>query len=204
MKPNSTAIRNSKRILCYLAYILCCVCLFVPAIQAQKAQSITISGKITDSKNSPLEGVSVAIKGSKKGIVSDAQGQFTIKNVPENGSLIFSIVGFTKKEVAVKNGEFLSLTLTEQVSDLGEVVVTGYGTAKKKDLTGAIAQVKASRFENENPKSIQDMLMGNASGLDVGFDPSTKGQSGSLQIRGKGTLLASSTPLIVLDGIIYP
>jgi TonB-dependent outer membrane receptor, SusC/RagA subfamily, signature region len=87
---------------------------------------------------------------------------------------------------------------------LNEVVVTGYGTAKKRDLTGAIVQVKASQFENENPKSVQDLLRGNAPGLDVGFDPSTKGQSGSLQIRGKGTLTANSQPLIVVDGVIYP
>ncbi len=98
----------------------------------------------------------------------------------------------------------IDIALTEVVFSLNEVVVTGYGTAKKKDLTGAIAQVKASQFENENPRTVQDLLRGNAAGLDVGFDPSTKGKDGSLQIRGKGTLTASSSPLIVLDGVIYP
>jgi len=171
-------------------------------VQAQT--SFTISGKVTDAKNNPLEGVSISVKGSKKGEVSAAGGIFTIKNVPVNGKIVFSSVGFLAKEITVDKAEFLTVALTEQVSDLGEVVVTGYGTAKKKDLTGAVTQVKASRFENENPRSVQDLLRGNAPGLDVGFDPSTKGQSGSLQIRGQGTLTASSSPLIVLDGIIYP
>jgi len=148
--------------------------------------------------------VSIIIKGTNKGVVSNAQGLFTIKNVPENAKLVLSTLGFLTIEHVVKSGEFVSLALTEQLSQLSDVVVTGYGTSKKKDLTGAITQVKATQFENENPKSVQDMLRGNAPGLDVGFDPSTKGQSGSLQIRGRGTLLASSSPLIVLDGIIYP
>ena len=204
MKQNKTAIQNAKRMIRSLVYILLVGCFFAPTIQAQKTQTVTMSGKVTDSRNAPLEGVSISVKGSKKGIVSDPQGMFTIKNVPDNENLIFSMVGFTRKEVPVKGGEFLALTLTEEVSELSDVVVTGYGTAKKKDLTGSVIQVKASRFENENPKSIQDMLRGNAPGLDVGFDPSTKGQGGSLQIRGKGTLTASSSPLIVLDGVIYP
>jgi TonB-dependent SusC/RagA subfamily outer membrane receptor len=84
------------------------------------------------------------------------------------------------------------------------VVVVGYGTQKKKDLTGAVSQVKATTFENENPRTVQDLLRGNAPGLDVGFDPSTKGQNAPMKIRGQGTLTASADPLIVLDGVIYP
>lgn len=183
MKQNSTAIQNSKRIIRYLVFILFYGCLFTPAIKAQKGgttQKISISGKVTDSKNVPLDGVSVFVKGTKKGIVSDAQGLFTVRNVPENGTLVFSMIGFAKKEVDSKNGEFLAISLSEEVASLSDVVVTGYGTAKKKDLTGSVIQVKASRFENENPRSVQDLLRGNAPGLDVGFDPSTKGQSGGL------------------------
>ena len=204
MKQISKIKNVCGRIILLRIFFLFLLGFFAPNGHAQKTTGTTISGKVTDSRNIPLEGVSVAIKGTKKGIVSDAQGMFIFRGVPENGSLVFSMIGFTKKEVTVKNGETLTIALNEEVSQLGEVVVTGYGTAKKKDLTGAITQVKASRFENENPRSVQDMLRGNAAGLDVGFDPSTKGQSGSLQIRGKGTLTASSQPLIVLDGVIYP
>ena len=164
----------------------------------------TVTGKVSDSKNAPLEGVSVTIKGTKRGVTTNAQGMFTINNVPENGTLVFSSTGFGSKEVSVKGGGPVNVSLTEQVSGLNDVVVVGYGTRTKKDLTGAISQVKATQLENENPKSVGDMLRGNAPGLDVGFDATTKGSNSSLQIRGKGTLTASSSPLIVLDGVIYP
>ncbi len=164
----------------------------------------TVTGKVSDSKNAPLEGVSVTIKGTKRGVTTNAQGVFTINNVPDNGTLVFSFTGFGAKEVAVKGNGAINVSLTEQVSGLNDVVVVGYGTRTKKDLTGAVAQVKATQLENENPRSVGDMLRGNAPGLDVGFDASTKGSNSSLQIRGKGTLTASSSPLIVLDGVIYP
>ena len=175
MKSNTQ--RKLKRNIRLVACILFFSFILAPTIQAQKADgsSVTVSGKVTDSKNAPLEGVSIIIKGTNKGVVSNAQGLFTIKNVPENAKLVLSTLGFLTIEHPVKSGEFVSLALTEQLSQLSDVVVTGYGSSKKKDLTGAITQVKATQFENENPKSVQDMLRGNAAGLDVGFDPSTKG-----------------------------
>ncbi len=164
---------------------------------------INVTGKVTDSRNAPIEGVSVAVKGSKTTVITDSKGMFAI-NVPDNGTLIFTSVGYLSKEVAVKNIKSINVILTEQVSSLTDVVVVGYGTQTKKDLTGAVVQIKASALENENPRSVGDMLRGNAPGLDVGFDASTKGSNASLQVRGKGTLTASSNPLIVLDGVIYP
>lgn len=188
----------------YLFFFLS-TALFLPlALHAKHLPPHTVTGVIKDSKNNPLPGVTVMVKGTKNGTTTDAEGKFTLSDVPDNGVLEISYSGYTSQEVPVNGRNSISIDLQQTVSSLDEVVVTGYGTSKKKDLTGAIAQVKASRFENENPRSVQDMLRGNAAGLDVGFDPSTKGQSGSLQIRGKGTLTASSQPLIVLDGIIYP
>ncbi len=163
-----------------------------------------ITGKVTDSKNAPLEGVSISIKGTTKGVTSNASGEFSINNVPDNGILVFSYTGFTIMEVSVKGKKTLNVTLKEQVSGLNDVVVVGYGTSTKKDLTGAISQVKAAQLENENPRTVQDMLRGNAPGLNVGFDPSAKGAGSAMQIRGQGSLTASNDPLIVLDGVIYP
>jgi len=163
-----------------------------------------VTGKVVDTRNSPIEGASVVLKGTKNGVNTDAQGNFSLKDVPDNGTIVVSAVGYLSKEVAVKKGAALNVTLTEQVSSLTDVVVVGYGTQSKKDLTGAVTQIKATQLENENPRSVGDMLRGNAPGMDVGFDASTKGSNASLQIRGKGTLTASSSPLIVLDGVIYP
>jgi TonB-linked SusC/RagA family outer membrane protein len=168
------------------------------------APPATITGKVTDAKNAPMEGVSVTIKGTTRGGTTNAAGTFSIPNVPENATLVFSYTGFATKEVAVKGTTPLTVSLTEQVTGLNDVVVVGYGTSTKKDLTGAISQVKATQLENENPRSVQDMLRGNAPGLNVGFDPSTKGAGAAMQVRGAGSLTASTEPLIVLDGIIYP
>jgi len=195
------AIRGNilRQIGCFLLVSIC-----LPLVLNAKSPSITVSGKVMDSKKNPLVGVSVQLKGTARGTTTNEQGWFQLADVPENGVLVFTYTGFEVTEISVKGVGIIDITMTEIISSLNEVVVTGYGTSKRKDLTGAIAQVKGPRFENENPKSVQDMLRGNAAGLDVGYDPSTKGQGGSLQIRGKGTLTASSQPLIVLDGVIYP
>ncbi len=175
-----------------------------PKFSAPSLPPATITGKVTDSINAALEGVSVFIKGTRRGVTTNAQGSFTITNVPENATLVFSFTGYGSREMTARAGASMSISLTEEVAGLNDVVVVGYGTRTKKDLTGAISQVKATQLENENPKSVADMLRGNAPGLDVGFDATTKGSNSSLQIRGKGTLTASSAPLIVLDGVIYP
>lgn len=204
----SVYLRNGSILLALLALVLCTSRVSAadfPATRLYSAPPSTVTGKVTDAKNAPLEGVTVVIKGTNKGVTTNASGLFSFPNVPDNATLVFSYTGYGSKEVLVKaNQGPINISLSEQVSGLGDVVVVGYGTARKKDLTGAVAQVKATQFENENPRSVQDMLRGNAPGLDVGFDASTKGSNSSLQIRGKGTLTASSSPLIVLDGVIYP
>src|SRR5204862_6861785 len=130
----------------------------------------------------------------------NADGWLQKIDVPENGVLAITYTGFDITEISVKGGAVIDITMTEIVSSLNEVVRTGDGTSKKKDLTGAIAQVKGPRYENENPRSVQDMLRGNAAGLDVGFDPSTKVQGGPLQMKAKVTSTPSSKLLMWLEG----
>ena len=174
----------------------------IPAGNVRKAP-IDVTGRVTDSKNEPLAGATVTVKGSKKFVLTDANGVFSIKGVDATSTLVISYAGYTAKEVSVANASGpIEVQFTEQQNQLGEVVVVGYGTQKKKDLTGAVAQVKATQFENENPRTVQDMLRGNAPGLDVGLNPSAKG-GGSLLVRGRGSLIASTSPLLVVDGVIY-
>lgn len=163
-----------------------------------------VKGKVTDERKAPLDGVSVTIKGSRRATTTNAQGLFQFDNLPDNAVLVFSSTGYASKEYPVAKGiSTIEISLSEQPSVLTDVVVVGYGTQTKKDLTGAVVQVKAAALENQNPRSVQDLLRGNAPGLDVGFDPSTKGSNASLQIRGKASLNASTSPLIVLDGVIF-
>ena len=165
---------------------------------------IEVRGRVTDSKNEPLPGATVGVKGTKKAVVTDANGDFFLRDVDNNATLVVSYAGYSSREISLKNvsGPII-VSFTEQQNQLGEVVVVGYGTQKKKDLTGAVAQVKATQFENENPRSVQDMLRGNAPGLDVGMNAGPKG-GGSLLVRGRGSLIASTSPLLVVDGVIYP
>lgn len=163
----------------------------------------TITGKVTDSKGAAMEGVSVTIKGTRRGVTTNSTGQFSLPNVPENATLVFTFTGFGDKEVKISGTTPLSVSMTEVVSGLNDVVVVGYGTATKKDITGAVSQIKVTALENDNPRSVGDVLRGGAAGVDVGFDGSTKGSNASIQIRGRGSLTATTAPLIVLDGVIF-
>ncbi|MBM3441581.1 MAG: SusC/RagA family TonB-linked outer membrane protein [Bacteroidetes bacterium] len=162
-----------------------------------------IIGHVTDAKGDPLAGATVTVKGTKRIVLTDANGDFNLKGVDDASTLVVTFAGYTPQEVSVKGiSGPLTVQFADQQNQLGEVVVVGYGTRQKKDLTGAVAQVKATQFENENPRSVQDMLRGNAPGLDVSLNAGPKG-GGSLLVRGRGSLIASSSPLLVVDGVIY-
>ncbi len=161
-----------------------------------------VTGEVTDSEKRPLAGVSVTLKRTNKGTSTDVNGRFTLNDVPDNGVLEFSYTGFISQEVAVSGRANINLSLSVTVSNLNEVVVVGYGTQQRRDVTGAISQVKAARLENENPGTISDLLRGNIAGLNVSTSTSAKG-GGSLLVRGRSSLNAGTSPLIVLDGVIY-
>jgi TonB-linked SusC/RagA family outer membrane protein len=162
---------------------------------------VDITGTVSDVRNAPLAGATVTIKGTKLSTVTDQNGKFSLRGVADGAVLQISFSGYLTEEVQAAAGA-LKVTLREQINQLTDVVVVGYGTQRKKDLTGAVVQVKATQLENENARSVQDMLRGNAPGLDVGFNASPKG-GGDLRVRGRASLTASSSPLIVVDGVIY-
>ena len=166
-------------------------------------QGATVTGKVSAAadKTQGLPGVTVTIAGTTSGTTTDAKGAFKIKAAP-NATLIFSFLGYKKETVPVNGRREITVLLKEDVAALEQVVVIGYGTAKKRDLTGAVSSINAAKLENENPTSVQDVLRSNLPGLNVGYSTSAKG-GGSLEIRGKNTLNAGSSPLLVLDGAIY-
>lgn len=166
------------------------------------AQQLTVTGKIADREGEPIIGANVVEKGTANGVISDVNGNFSIK-VSANATLEISYIGYTSQDVQVKGRNKLDIIMDEDAQSLDEVVVIGYGSARKKDLTGSIMQVKSDRLENESPSSMQDLLRANVPGLSVGFSAGTK-PSGSLLIRGKNSINAGTSPLIVLDGVIYP
>ncbi|MGO1723930.1 MAG: SusC/RagA family TonB-linked outer membrane protein [Sphingobacterium sp.] len=177
--------------------------LFTVPLLVVGQQTITVSGTVTDVENgTPLTDVTIRAKQGGSATSTSGNGSYTLEKVAPSDTLVFSSVGYGTLEIAVQNQLEIDAELTEVVSDLDEVVVIGYGTARKRDLTGAVSQVRAEVIENEAPSQMSDMLRGNVAGLSVGYDRNAKG-GGSLLLRGRNSLNANTSPLIVLDGAIY-
>jgi len=162
-----------------------------------------ITGTVTDAAGVPMPGVGVKIKDTQLSVVTNGSGKFAIRTNSPNAVLVFTSIGYKTKEVPLNGKTNVTVALDEDdAKGLSEVVVIGYGTASRKDVTGAISSVSAARLENENPQSVADILKGNVAGMSVSLNTSAKG-GGALLVRGKSTLTAGNEPLIVLDGIIY-
>ncbi|MCX6218835.1 TonB-dependent receptor [Spirosoma sp.] len=162
-----------------------------------------VSGQVlSKDDNTPIPGVTVVVKNTTNGTTTDIDGKYKL-NVPDDKAiLVFSAVGYMAQEVTVGNQSAINISLASDQKMLNEVVVVGYGTQKKRDLTGAVSQINTTKLDNENPNSVQDILRGNVAGLSVGMSPSAKG-GGSLLVRGRNSLNAATSPLLVLDGAIY-
>lgn len=169
------------------------------AVERQEQQSV--SGKVTDKNGTPLPGVSVALKGATVGTVTDADGSFSLR-LPasqEKGTLVFSFIGFTTQEVPLNGRSNISVRLFEDVKALQEVVVVGYGTQKKKDLTGSIATVDAEKIASLPVPSVSDAVQGRAAGVQV-ISSGVPGSDATFRIRGIGTI-NNNNPLVVIDGV---
>ena len=166
------------------------------------AQNKTITGVVKDQTGEPLIGVNVMEKGTTNGTITDVDGKYSVTVTSQAPVFVFSYIGYLTQEIPVSGKQVVNVTMQEDTEELDEVVVIGYGTAKKKDLTGAISSIKTERLAAESPTSVQDLMRANSPGLYIGMSTGAKDAS-SLQIRGKNTLKAGSSPLIVLDGVIY-
>lgn len=166
------------------------------------AQNVTITGVVKDQSGEPLIGVNVMEKGTTNGSITDVDGKYSVSVKGGETILVFSYIGYISQEIPVGNQKTLNVTMKEDTEELEEVVVIGYGTAKKKDLTGAISRVKAEKMEVEAPRSVQDLLRASAAGLSISMSTDAAGTA-DLQVRGKNSLKAGSSPLLVLDGVIY-
>lgn len=168
-------------------------------------QAKTIKGKVVDEKGEPLIGVNVVEKGTpsgkSNGTVTDVDGLFSL-NISPSASLTVTYIGYIPQEIKTGNRENIIIEMMEDSKVLDEVVVVGYGTMRKKDLTGAITQVRTDRLAKEGPVTVQDLLRSGVPGLNVGVSASAKG-GGSLQIRGQRSLSANNDPLLVVDNVVF-
>jgi TonB-dependent starch-binding outer membrane protein SusC len=157
---------------------------------------------VTDTGGQPLPGVSIVIKGSTQGTVTDNDGEFLLNEIPPDATLIFSFVGMKTKEIVVGSQTIINVRMEEDVIGIEEVVAIGYGTMQKSDLTGSVTRADLTTLEDSPNVSLLQKMHGTVPGLNVGM--ATKaGESPSVSIRGINTISGSNSPLIVLDGMIF-
>lgn len=166
------------------------------------AQSITVKGKVKDNTGEPVIGANVTEKGTTNGIITDFDGNFSL-SVKQNATLVVSYIGFVTQEIAVKGNTDLKITLKEDSKALEEVVVIGYGSARKSDVTGSIASVGGDKLREMPATDVTYALQNRIAGVDMSQTSSRPGASMQIRIRGTRSLNASNDPLVVLDGIPF-
>ena len=168
---------------------------------AQAMAQRTISGKVTDDKGNPLGSVSVLVRGTNTGTTSKADGTYSL-SVPANAkALIFSSIDMSTVEVAIGTSNQVNASLKTEDKIMSEVIVTGYGTQKKKELTGSVSSIKASQIKNVPLIGPDQALQGRVAGVTVTQSSGTPGSSINVNIRGTGSISGGTQPLYVIDGI---
>ena len=163
----------------------------------------TVRGKVTDAKGQPLPGVTIMVKGTTTGNVSDADGNYSLANVPADATLVFSFVGMKAQEVAMAGKTVINITMEEETIGIDEVVAIGYGTVKKSDLTGSVASINSESLKDRPVVSAAEAIAGQLAGVQIQQISGMPGSEGlSINIRGTGSITQSNEPLYVVDG--YP
>jgi TonB-linked SusC/RagA family outer membrane protein len=178
-------------------------CFLVAAGLPAFAQQNTVRGKVTNDAGSPINGASVVVKGTSTGTTTNPSGDFSI-SAPTGSTLVISSVNFLEKEVQVGASGVVNVSLAAAAGDLGEVVVIGYGTVRKRDVTGSTVSVKGETLNEIKAPNIYNQLQGRAAGVDIQNNSGNIGSSGQIRIRGNRSLTNdANNPLIVVDGMAY-
>ena len=169
----------------------------IEVLQQQK----TVSGKVTDTSGSPLPGVTLVIKGTTQGTITNANGEYSLSDIPAGATLQFSFVGMRTQEIAVDGQTEINVVMKEESIGIDEVVAIGYGTMKKNDLTGSVSSVTSDNFKTTPLRDITSMLQGSVSGIEIVKTSGAPGSSSIVRIRGGNSMQGSNDPLYVVDGL---
>lgn len=166
-------------------------------------QVITIKGTVTEENGAPLPGVNVTVKGKPIGVITDIDGKYSI-NVPEATDILtFSFVGFVTGEFSVGSQKTIDVVMEEDTRQIDEVVVVGYGSVRKKDLTGSVGSVKSGEISSGKVTNISASLQGRIAGVDIVETSQRPGSVGTIRIRGNRSIGATNEPLYIVDGIPF-
>ncbi len=178
--------------------LLLLFCLAAPAIYAQ-----TVTGKVSDELGTGLPGVNVIIKGTSSGTVSDSNGEYTLALSPDAKTLVFSFIGYATQEVSIDGRTSISVQMTPDATQLGEVVVIGYGEQKKEAITGSVVSLGGDKMRDVPSPNVTTAMQGRLAGVDLTQTSTKPGATMQIRIRGTRSLNATNDPLIVLDGIPF-
>ncbi len=170
-----------------------------PADKQQQQNRVT--GTVKDNKGEPLPGVSVSVKGGKTATMTDANGNFALSLSTGNETLVFNIIGFQSREIAVNARNNIQVTLEESISSLDEVVVIGYGVTKKRDLTGSVVSIKEADITATPVNNIMEALQGKIAGADINRTSGAVGTDADVLLRGNRSVYGDNSPLYIVDGI---
>lgn len=163
------------------------------------AQGVTVKGTVLDENKEPLIGATIQVKGENNGVAADLDGNFTLK-VKKNATLVVSYIGYLTQEVRLQGKTQITVQLTPDSKTLDEVIVVGYGTMKKSDLTGSVASVASKDIEGFQTSSVAGALGGQIAGVQITSTDGTPGAGFNISIRGVGTLTGDASPLYIVDG----
>lgn len=172
-------------------------------IALNKAPAFEVKGKIINPSNEPVVGVSVVEKGTTNGTVTKEDGSFSLTVSSGNAVLVISSVGYTTQEISIKNRNAINISLQESNNELNQVVVVGYGTQKRTDITGAVASVPKSRLNEIPVTNVFHAIEGSVAGVTVTQNSSVPGSSATVLVRGQNSINANSGPFVVVDGIPF-
>lgn len=158
-----------------------------------------VKGRVTDSRGEPLSDITVMLKGTSTGTTSDAEGRYAI-SVPSNGVLVFSNIGYSSREIPIDNRSVIDVVLQQNASDLNQVVVVGYGSLKRKDVTGSVGSVTGKDISDLSVTRVDQALSGKVAGVQVKSVSGQPGAAPQIRVRGIGSISAGTDPLYVVDG----
>ena len=177
-----------------------CTFLLLFVITFASAQSLSVKGEVRDSEGSGIPGVSVRVEGTTLGTMTNANGGYSLSVLSKKSTLIFSYIGMETQKIVVNNQQIINVTMNESSVALNEVVAIGYGTAKKSDVTGALASYNAKDIQKRPIQRVDQALVGQMAGVRVQQTTGVPGQAFSIKVRGTGSISAANEPLYVLDG----
>ncbi|MDF5691540.1 TonB-dependent receptor [Aquirufa sp. WAEICH-18A] len=169
-----------------------------------KVADISVTGKVTDETNAGIPGVNVMVKGTTKGVMTDANGSYKIVVADSRSVLVFSAIGYIQQEIAVGNQSTININLKPDNKYLDEIVVIGYGTQKKSDLTGSVSSIKTDQLLERPATSLNQALSGRMAGVQVSTNSGRPGGRTTVRVRGFSSINSSNNPLYVVDGVMLP